>query len=198
MTTSFAGTIREILKRLAPQGDIAYADIALELDMITKREKQRLYLAMRDFIKRGECVKVAEGVVRYARPIDPHPADKTRCMFRLIRANRYNTITIADLVANCGVSEHTASEYLNVLTRHGITRRIGADNRTPRFQMIKDPGPNLIKNEENAKKLRRLRQAKKQTLAQLELAEQSLKSATDALAQARREVATIEEEGETS
>ena len=198
MTQSFAGQVREILKRLDKEGDVTYQAVALELDMITDREKQRLYVTLRDFIKRGECKRVAPGTVRYVYGKEPRPAKKTRCMFRLIRANRYGTVTAADLMANCGVSAKNARDYLNTLTKRGFTRRIDMPNNQPsKYQLINDPGPDLIRNDANATKLRRLRHAQRKALAQLDLADQSLKSATDALAQARREVATIEEEGET-
>ena len=197
MTESFAGQIRQALIKLAPRGEIAYQEIVDELGIVIYKDKQRIYLAMRDFIKRGECEKIAPGVVRYTRPIDPHPAVKTRRMYRFIRANRNGTVTIADVVANCNVSESTASEYLNLLTRRGITRRLGADNRSPRFQMIHDPGPGLVRNEANAEKMRRLRHIKKQALEQLDLAGQTLVQATTALADARRAVDGMEVEDDS-
>lgn len=198
MTQSFAGQVREILKRLGKEGDVTYQAVALELDMITDREKQRLYVTLREFIRRGECVRVARGTVRYVYAKEPRPAKKTRCMFRLIRANRYSTVTAADLMANCGVSAKNARDYLNTLTKRGFMRRIDMPNNQPsKYQLINDPGPNLIRNDDNAAKLRRLRHAKQEALAQLDIADQSLKSATDALAQALRAVTTIEDKGET-
>lgn len=162
MTHTFTGRVRQILKRLSINGAIPYQAVALELGMVTNRQKQCLYPVMRELVKRGECERIAQGIVRYVANSDPRPAKKTGCMLRLIRANRNETITVADLVANCGVSARNARDYLNQLTKRGNVRRIAMPNNRPsKYQMIKDPGPILIRNDANAKKLRRMRQAKR-------------------------------------
>ena len=83
-------------------------------------------------------------------------------MFRLIRANRRETITVSDLMANCDVAKTTAREYLAMMVKRGILRAIkpAAVNLPYRYQMIDDPGPNLIRNEEKTEKQRLLREAK--------------------------------------
>jgi hypothetical protein len=88
---------------------------------------------------------------------------------------------VDDMVANCGVSVHTAREYLQMMTRHGITRRIKMPGNQPvRFQMIKDPGPGVVRNDTNSKKCARQRQAQKEALAQLDLAAAAVERARQA------------------
>lgn len=179
----YAKKLRAMLQELSCQGDITYTDIIVRLDLITDKEKQPVYHTMRDFIRRGECVRVRRGVVRYVKNYQPKPANKTGCMFRYIRANRRGTITVADLVANCGVSDRTAKEYLNILTHRGFVRRISDPGMRSKYQMIHDPGPNLVRNDENRDKLQKIR-------ADQRLAAQKIDEAMERLAEVKRILTT--------
>jgi hypothetical protein len=191
----FAQQVRAALQELAPLGDITYAAIASRLDLVFNSDKQPMYMTLRDFIRRGECIRVAPRTVRYVSQKAPCPQNKSACMWRLIRANRNGTVTVDDLVAVCGVAESTAREYLKVLTRHGYTRRIDMPgNRRAKYQLINDPGPNLVKNEENAAKLRRMRAARKKALEQIDHARLVVADITKALNQAHRAVASMDDE----
>lgn len=162
MPKSFAQRMREIMRdELKGRDEIAIQEIAARFDFVTDKEKRPIYRSIRDFVTRGEVVRVRKGVVRYVGlKRDVRPADKTRCMWRLIRSNRNENILASDLVSNCKVSVVTAREYLRMLVRRGVLRRIDMPNNQPsKFRMIDDPGPNLVRNEENAEKLRRLREA---------------------------------------
>ncbi len=177
MTVSFAQRIRDIMRiDFKDRDQITYQEIAERLDMIEDKEKQRLYNAMRDFIKRDEVVRISPGVIRYTgKRYDPHPATKTRCMYRLIRANRRNTISVTDLMANCKVEENTAKEYLQMLVRRGVMRMIKMpDNQPSKYRMIDDPGPNLVRNDENAEKMRQIRELKKTAREALHAIQESL------------------------
>ena len=187
------------MQELAPTGDISYSEIARQLDFVSDREKQPMYRAIRDFIRRGECVSVGMGAVRYVASNQPRPARKTNCMYRFIRANRNGVITVDDLVANCNVSENTAREYLKMLTRRAITRRIDMpNNQKAKYRMINDPGPNLVRNDANTEKLRRIRAAQKEVQAQMDLVSAALDSASTALLQARTTMAVIEKQADDS
>ncbi|GEM_PF-2116179 len=160
MQKSFAQRMRDVMRiDLKGRDEVSYQDIALRLDLVSNKEKQPIYRSMRDFMKRNEVVRLRPGVFRYdGKKYDPRPATKTHCMYRLIRANRRGTIGVDDLMANCQVEKSTAQEYLRLLVRRGMMRRIPMPkNRPPKYQMIDDPGPNLVKNDENAEKLRRIR-----------------------------------------
>jgi predicted transcriptional regulator len=186
-----ATDVRKVLQDLAPQGNIPYGDIALKLDLVENKEKQPLYRMLLDFIKRGECEKVGRGVIRYIKT-DPHPAKKTACMYRLIRANKSGTVTAGDLMATCGVTKNTASEYLGMLTKRGITRRIKMpDNHPSKYQMIDDPGPGFVRNDANAEKLRRIRAAKKEALEKMDAAGKALINAAQTIMSARMSIADI-------
>jgi predicted ArsR family transcriptional regulator len=152
---------------------------------------------MRDFIKRGEVERIRPGVIRYVWKKNKgiRPADKTRCMYRLIRANKRESITVDDLRANCRVSRAAAREYLQLLVRREIMRRIDMPGNQPsKYRMINDPGPNLMKNEDNAAKMRAIRAAKKNTEAAIDQAAQSLIGATQALAQLKTALGDIPED----
>lgn len=188
--------VRRVLQELAPQGDISYGDIALKLDLVEDKEKQPLYRILLDFIKRGECAKVGRGVVRHIKT-DPNPAPKTSCMYRFIRANKRGTVTAGDLMAVCGVTKNTASEYLSMLVKRGIVRRINMPGKQPsKYQMIDDPGPNIIKNDANAEKLRRIRAAKKEAIEKMDAAGKALIDAAQTIMAARMSIADVIGEGE--
>lgn len=182
---TFAGRIRRVM-RMHFKGcdEITYADLAEKLDLVSDEEKQPLYNAMRDFIKRGEVIRIRRGAVRYnGRNYDPHPAGKTRCMLRLIRANRRSTVAADDLIANCKVERSTAKEYLNMLVRRGMMRRIPmSGNRPSKYKMIDDPGPNLVRNDENAEKMRRIREVRKLAREALDAIQENLDIAVAAVA----------------
>lgn len=184
--------VRKALQDLAQQGDITHGDIALKLDLVENKEKQPLYRILLDFIKRGECEKVGRGIIRYIKT-DPHPAKKTSCMYRLIRANKSGTVTVGDLMATCGVTKATASEYLGMLTKHGITRRISMPGNQPsKYQMVQDPGPGFVRNDANAEKLRRIRAAKKEALEKMDAAGKALINAAQTIMSARMSIADID------
>jgi predicted transcriptional regulator len=184
--------VRKALQDLAKLGDIKYADVAQRLDMVSDKEKQPLYRILNDFIKRGECEKVRRGVIRHIKT-DPHPAKKTSCMYRLIRANKSGTVTVGDLVATCGVTKKTASEYLGMLTKRGITRRISMPGNHPsKYQMVQDPGPGFVRNDVNAEKLRCIRAAKKEALEKMDDAGKALINAAKTIMSARMSIADID------
>ena len=193
MSQSLAQQIRDILRiDLAGRKEVEHCEIALRLDFITRKEKQKMYSTLRDFIKRGEIERVRPGVVRYLwnKKREVHPAVKTRCMNRFIRANRRESISADDLVANCGATMRTAKEHLQLLVRNEIMRRIDMPgNQLAKYRMVNDPGPNMIKNEERAARLRRIRAVKKRALEELD-------SAADAIARARIALRSMDEAGE--
>ena len=189
-----AKDVRNALQELSSQGNIKYADIALKLDLVEDKEKQPLYKILFDFLRQGECEKVGRGIIRYIKT-DPHPAPKTSCMYRFIRACKTGTVTANDLAGNCGVSTRTATEYLSMLANRGICRRINPPHKHPaKYQMINDPGPGLVKNDANAEKLRRIRAVKKEALEKMDEAGQALVDAAKMIMSARMSIADIDKE----
>ena len=185
MSKPFAQQVREIMQvDLKGREEITYTDIAVRLDMVSDEEKRPLYRTMRDFIKRGEVVRVRDGVLSYrGLKKGVRPADKTNCMIRLIRANRNENIMVSDLMANCDVAEITAKEYLRYLVREKYMERIDMPNNKPsKYRLIKDPGPNLLRNEANAEKLRQLREKQREVEAALTAVELAVKKGRAAIA----------------
>jgi len=185
MPKSFAQKIREIMQvELKDRDEVSIQEIAARLDLVSDQEKRPVYRTIRDFMKRKEVVRVRPGIYRYqGLKNGVRPADKTNCMLRLIRANRTENIMASDLVANCEVSEITAKEYLRFLVRRGNLERIDMPNNQPsKYRMIKDPGPNLVRNEENAEKLRRLRDKQKEAEAALSAARIAINKGQAAIA----------------
>lgn len=195
MKKTFAQRVRDAVRiDLAHLDEIPIAAIAECLDLVGDKEKRPLYRAVSDFTRRGELERVRPGVVRRMKREQINPAPKTACMWRLIRANRNGTTAVADLMANCGVSGRMAKEYLQMLVRRGLMRRIDRKgNRPSVYRLIEDPGPNLVRNDENAARLRRIREEKKNALAQLDRAGEALIAATHAMHRARMAVNDIKE-----
>ncbi len=195
---SFAAQVRAILRRSATDTGITYEEIARQLDLVSRDKKQPLYGTLRDFIRRGECERISEGLVRYVPHNRPKAPPKTACMWRLIRANRNGTITVEDLMALCTVAEATAREYLRLLTKHGIVRRIDRPgNQLSKYQLINDPGPEPVRNDVNAAKLRRLRAARKKALKQIQVAQGAIDDVNAALDKARCAVANMGDDRNT-
>lgn len=154
--TGLAGRVRKAIQRLDNEGrKIASKALAIELDMIADNEKQTLYRVIRDFVKSGEITRIRPGVFVYNRK-DKQP-EIQEVMWRYLRLKKL--VTIDDLVAVSRASRDYASEWVCMLARREIveTIRLGGARK---YRLISDPVI-MPKNEDNAKKLRKLRKQKK-------------------------------------
>lgn len=154
--TGLAGRVRKAIQRLDNEGrEIASKALAIELDMIADNEKQTLYRVIRDFVKSGEIMRIRPGVFVYNRK-DKQP-EIQEVMWRYLRLKKL--VTIDDLVAVSRASRDYASEWVCMLARREIVEKIRLGSAR-KYRLISDPVI-MPKNEDNAKKLRKLRKQKK-------------------------------------
>lgn len=154
--TGLAAKTREALQSFGAGGrEVASSALAIELDMIADKEKQTLYRVMRDFVKSGEIMRVRRGV--YIYNFKNKPPELQEIMWRYLRAKKI--VTIEDLQVISNASRDYTAEWVQMLVKREIARRIRVGNNW-KYQLINDPVIMPV-NEENRKKLRGLRKQKK-------------------------------------
>lgn len=188
---SFAQQTRDAITKYIGDREFTLEDVALHLDLISGPEKKKLRSTLRDFSRRGEIQIVRPGVFVYVKSVEIRPAEKKRKMWSLLRSRR--VVTTDELVALAGVTRGYAMEFLQVLVRQGVVKRIGKVTRPGKYQMIKD----LVKmppNEEKAERMRALRVAKKKATVAIDQAAESMIGATKALAELKTALDEIPED----
>ena len=177
--TGLAGRVREALCSLgAGSREVESPALAVKLDMISDKEKQTLYRTLRDFVKSGEITRIRPGVYINAKS---KPPQLQEIMWRYLRAKK--TIMINDLVEISGASREYASEWIYMLARREIVEKIRLGGAR-KYRLISDPVI-MPKNEDNAKKMRKLRKQKKRE------ALVALGEAQNAISRARKAVGEI-------
>lgn len=192
--SSFAQRVRDAIIDNIGDREFTAQDVALHMDLVFNSDKKPLYATLRDFRKRGDVVVVRKGVYRYVRRGKVWPAVIQGKMWRILRARR--TVTVDDMMALAGASKGYAKEFLNLLVRQQIVRRIDRpDNQPTKYQMIADPVKMPI-NTEKAARLRAIRAAKKSAEKAIDQAAQSMIGATKALAKLKTALGDIPEESD--
>jgi len=168
MGWGFNEKVREQIKILGADGrEVANSELAVALDLVSHKDKRGMYRALADMRKHGEVKRCRPGVYIYI--VRPKTKDELRQkIWRVIRDRRI--VTVDDLVELTGASERYATEFVQMLIRREIVRRIDDPHRRrkSKYQLIKDPVIMPV-NEDNAKKLKKLRkQKKKEALILLE------------------------------
>ena len=188
-----AGRVRDAVAGQAVGRSFGYKALFKAMDIVDQSEKQPVYRVVNDMVRRGELERVGVDAL-CRREYEARPAPKTTCMWRFIRASRKESILATDLVSTCGVSEITAKEYLQTLVRRGIMRRIDRPGNKPSlYRMIpaNDPGPGLVRDDEKAERLRRIRVAKQEALDLIEASSRDIIEASKKLMDARIRVNDI-------
>jgi hypothetical protein len=192
MKNTMAQRIREVIRQHFPATEFTAADIAEYVDAVSKADKKPIYSFLRDAVRRGELLRESDGGYRLAAQSEIRPAVIQRKMWSLLRSMRL--VTIADMVALAGASEGYAKEFLLLLARQEIVRRIDQPNNAPsKWQLIADP-VKMPRNIEKAEKLRAIRAAKKKALDQIDAAGKALINATQILVSARMAVNDVPED----
>ena len=175
--TGMAGRVREAIKSLGAGGrEIESKALAIELDMVSDHEKQVMYRVIRDFVKAGEISRVRRGVFVCNRK-DKSP-ELQEVMWRYLRIKKI--VTIDDLVAVSRASREYAAEWVYMLARREIVEKIRLGGAR-KYRLISDPVIMPV-NDENRKKLRRLRRKKqRQALVALGEAQNAISRARKAL-----------------
>lgn len=170
----FAQKVRKKLKEIGEKGiEINAVQLAEALNLTTRKDKNPLYRTIQDFVTRGEVRRVRHGVYKYIAP--PSKNELKSIMWRLIRARK--TVSIDDLEELSGASREYVTEWLRMLEKREIVKRL----KDGRCRLINDTviEPN---NNDKAFKYREIRRKKKrEALTALNKASTAIETAKEAL-----------------
>jgi hypothetical protein len=181
MGWGYADTVRKHLRVLGADGrEVANKELAAALDLVSDADKRSMYRVLSDFRKQNEIRRVRPGVYVYAGKAtgDDELRQKLWRVFRRLR-----TVTADDLVELTGASENYAKEFLRMLVKRDVARRIDDPGRQDKskYQMITDP-VKMPENEEKARRMRKMRrQKRREALVALHTAEMAIKKARECL-----------------
>ena len=176
MRESFAGRIREAAKSLGAGGKEFRADeLGHEAGIQTRKDMRHMYRTIIDFVRAGEIERAERGVYRYRGKPAGRPQIQL-IMWRILRARR--AVTIEDLQELAGASAAYAKQWLMMLARRQIVRKLS----NGKYHLIQDP-VEMPRDEEKAEKLRTIRERKKAALKALDHAFSAIADARKAISQ---------------
>jgi len=180
MGWGYANTVRSQLKILGADGrEVTNRELAAALDLVSDADKRPMYRVLADLWRQKEIRRVRPGVHIYiGKPGDDELRQKLWRVFRRLRI-----VTVDDLVELTGASDGYSKEFLRMLVKRDVARRIDDPKRQDKskYQMISDPVKMPV-DEEKARCLRKLRRRKKrEALAALTAAELAIKKAKECL-----------------
>jgi hypothetical protein len=183
MKGSFADRVRDVFRKRPDKG-VANEEIAVELDLFGKG-RTPLCKVLDDLIQAGEITRVEPGVHQWANK--PRPAQLREVMWRLIRARK--VVSVDDLMELSGAGEEYVKEYLRMLVKRGIVRKVQGSGLKPvqgsgKYQLVKDEGIAAPEDRGKAEKLRAIRRKKAEAL-------EALDNAFMAITQARMAITEI-------
>lgn len=192
LKATFADSIRQAARELAGRGLGAFTldELAVALKIQTSAKKKKLASTLYDFKRAGEIIGVDRSVYRFScgagtpacRPQIRHK------MWKILRARK--SVTAADLQELAGASKSYAQEWLRMLARREIVKRLsGSPIGRAKYQLIKD-SLEPPTDEKKAARLRGLRNKKKrQALEALKRAAADIETARLAIEQMEDETA---------
>lgn len=169
--TGITAATRDVMKRL---GRFRVADVVdgLGTRVQTYHDRKRVKKAVMEFCRRGETKRIERGLYEFAPKIKPSEIQEK--MWKVLRVKR--SVRIEDLQELAGATQSYAEEWLNMLVKNSIVRRLG----NSKYQMIHDP-VEMPKNEEKAEKLRQIRLHKKTALEAIYKAGEAVNAARAAI-----------------
>lgn len=188
MKQTFAGKVRTAVREIGKGGKPwTIKELAVEkLDLISDKDKRPLYSAIQEMERRGEIVKVSPGVYRTGKKRQGKD-ELQYVMWRILRHR--GRLTVDDLMELAGCSEGYALEWLQMLDKRGVIRRITKPGVNGIWQLIEDQ-VEIPTNDAKADRLRELRIEKRK--AAIARANAQLDAAYQSILQARMEINGIE------
>ncbi len=164
---SFAGRVLATIKKEygLSGGEFGVDELIAPLFLQTRKDKKRCLNALRDHVEAGRLVRAARG--RYRLPYaDERHRKKPPIHKRMWNIMRWKgTVTIADLQELTGTSESYAREWLRMLIRREIVRRLPQPGNQPcKYQLIKRDQVTPPVNDEKADYLKKLRKNQQASL----------------------------------
>ena len=180
---SFAQRVLGMLREVCREGGKADAgEMSSRLLLQTRKEHKRMLNTLSDLARQGRIVRVSQGVYAEAKPAAE--ADKREVMWRLLKMRR--RVTVDDLVEMAGVSRDYAREWLLILVRREVARKIQEPGKAGLWVLINDTAEMPL-DENKAARLRGIRLKKKQVISKLDAID-------TALGDIRQILKTMEEE----
>ena len=173
--TTFAEKVRAALGELTRESDVVPASaLADALGLDNYKAKRPMYSVIKDMRERGELVQAGQkGVYRFT------PVKKTflrTVMWRVLRSRQ--KVTVEDLQELAGASKSYAQEWLNMLERREIIKRM--KGRAGLYRLIEDVVVEPV-NTDRIEKLKNWRRQRKEALLALDQASVAIDRARDAL-----------------
>ena len=111
--TGLAKRIREVLKERFRRKAFVPRDVAEALGIPPGKEREKVGIALKDFRKRGEVVRLKNGKYRYVGGELKHGRPKPRFKLRIARAIYYQqTFTLAEIAALAEVNYWTVQKFI--------------------------------------------------------------------------------------
>ena len=182
---SFAKTVSDTLQAAAQSGggEADVTKLSCLLLLKTGKDHKRLLNTLSDLACRGKVVRVRQGV--YAPAPAAGKPDKCEIMWRLLKMRR--RVTVDDLVEMADVSPAYAHEWLQLLVKREVVRRIPRTGGFGEGWMLINDLAEMPQDSDKAERLRNIRLKKKKALARIE-------SIRADLAEVRQILLTMEEE----
>jgi hypothetical protein len=171
-TISFTEKIRQAAQRLKERGKEPFetSDLGHEAGVRTQAEHKKMVNAVHEMRKTGEIVSVSRGRYQYIGRKKQYRKDK---MWRVIRAKR--TFSLDDLAELGGASRLYCKEFVALLIRRGIVKKISKPGVLAVYRLVEDPGPGLEPDRKKAEKLREIRARQKLMLEALDRFEDGIR-----------------------
>ena len=185
MKENFANEVRRALTEIAPHGTpVGYDELAEKLGVSSRRP---IYRVVTDLVQAGEAKRLGPGQVQYfGKTWKPDLRDRLWSVVRMRKK-----VSIEDLMELTGAQRKTAVDFMAVLVRRGCV--VPVESKGLVWRMVKDTGPATPENTEKKDYMKRFHARRKEALAQLDAAGESLMAAAKAMIEARRAVGDLEE-----
>lgn len=172
-TESFAGRVRAAARKLGADGnEFSAGDLSHEAGVQTFDGNKRLHWVIRDLKNAGELVVVHKGIYRLNKEpqnlrlsnTEPKKVEGGRSrslreiMWRFLRMRK--VVTVGDLQEASGAAESYASEWLRMLSRQEVVKKLSGG----RWQLVVTDVLDTPHDLEKAEKLRKMRAERKEKL----------------------------------
>ncbi len=184
---SFAKDVLETLTREARErdGEVSTDELSRALFLQTRVDHRRMLNALSDLVKSGRASRVRQGV--YTAGAQGREPDKREVMWRTLRMRK--SVTVADLQEFAGVAASYAEEWLKMLARRKVVRRVDQPGGGGcSWRLIKGDLTEMPVDTDKAKRLRALRRKRKQEL------QRALDKISEGLGTVRKIISTMGDE----
>jgi predicted transcriptional regulator len=188
MKESFQRRLWRAVKELGDhcgEGWVPREELRQHLDLAGPGERKKLSTAICELVEQGRLERKGSQAVRALEPEAGAP-QKQEVMWRILRAKRL--VTSDNLAALAQVNRSYAQQWLQGLIRMGLVENIGPSRyQGGHYRLLRDPGPQLPRDEHKAGRLKAWKQKRREALAKLD-------AAFAAVAEARLAVSDLEED----